>query len=269
MGYALIKMVLTPILRLAYRIRVEGGEHLPPTGPAILAANHVSFLDNLVIPLISRRRVTFLAKAEYFDDRRVAWFFRLGGQIPIKREGGSAADRALASAREVLASGGVLGIYPEGTRSPDGRLYKGRTGVARMALSCGVPVVPIGLHGTAEAQPIGCRIPRPFRTITVTIGAPLRWSAAPGDGADRDTLRRVTNEIVGAIGALTGQEYVADYAKRHHAGDADVPLVRAPAARVLPAEPLGVAVLPAEPLDLSAPPAQPADGCGPVLPRRR
>ncbi|MCU4184096.1 1-acyl-sn-glycerol-3-phosphate acyltransferase [Acidiferrimicrobium sp. IK] len=215
MGYTLIKMVLAPILRLAYRIKVEGREHLPAQGPVILAANHVSFLDNLVIPLISPRRVTFLAKAEYFDDKRVAWFFRLGGQIPIKREGGSAADRALASAREVLQAGGVLGIYPEGTRSPDGRLYKGRTGVARMALSCRAPVVPIGLHGTADAQPIGARFPRPFRTLTVAIGAPLRWDAEPGAEDDRDTLRRVTDEIVEAIAALSGQERVAHYAKRN------------------------------------------------------
>ncbi len=215
MGYTLIKLVLSPILRLFYRIEVVGRDHLPKRGAVILAANHVSFLDNLIIPLIAGRRVTFLAKAEYFEDRRVAWFFRLGGQIPIKREGGSAADRALAAAREVLEAGGALGIYPEGTRSPDGRLYKGRTGAARMALACKVPVVPIGLRGTAEAQPIGARVPRPFGTITVTIAPPLRWDDEADDHVDRDTLRRVTDEIVDAIGAITGQVRVAHYAKRH------------------------------------------------------
>jgi 1-acyl-sn-glycerol-3-phosphate acyltransferase len=239
MGYTLIKMVLSPLLRLAYRIKVEGREHLPKHGPAILVANHVSFLDNLIIPLLNRRPVTFLAKAEYFDDRRVAWFFRLGGQIPIKREGGSAADRALASAREVLEGGGLLGIYPEGTRSPDGRLYKGRTGVARMALSCNVPVIPIGLQGTAEAQPIGSRLPRPFRTITVTIGEPMHWNVDPGAATDRETLRRVTDEIVDAIGALTGQEKVEHYAKRHRPDEVVTSPPVPPPAVLTPTSPSG------------------------------
>lgn len=224
MGYAILKSILLPLLKLCYRVNVRGMEHVPAEGPVIVAANHVSFIDSLFIPMVMGRRVTFLAKAEYFEDRKVAWFFRMAGQIPIKREGGSAADRALASAREVLEAGGMLAIYPEGTRSPDGRLYKGRTGVARMALSCDVPVLPIGLTGTAEVQPVGARVPRPFRTVGVTIGAPLSWPALAGDTTDRAVLRRVTDEIVGAIAALTGQECCAHYAKQQR-HDVDGPVV--------------------------------------------
>src|ERR1700704_5516291 len=134
MAYRLTKFILTPILRFLFKVRVEGLEHIPPGGAAILASNHVSFSDSIFLPMVLRRRVTFVAKAEYFDDPKTAWFFRAVGQIPIRREGGSASAGALLAANEVLQSGGLFGIYPEGTRSPDGRLYKGHTGVARLAL---------------------------------------------------------------------------------------------------------------------------------------
>src|SRR3954470_10377669 len=139
MTYWALKVVLTPLLRFFYRIRVEGIEHVPTRGPVILASNHVSFCDSIFLPLVLRRRVTFVAKAEYFEDPKTAWFFRAVGQIPVKRGGGPAGQRALESAREVLESGAVFGIYPEGTRSPDGRLYKGHTGVARLAVETGAP----------------------------------------------------------------------------------------------------------------------------------
>src|SRR5438046_5961850 len=144
MAYWVLKAVLTPLLRFFYRVRVEGAENLPRNGPVILASNHRSFLDSIFLPLVLRRRVTFVAKAEYFDDPKTAWFFRGVGQIPIRREGGSAGERALASATEVLRDGGVFGIYPEGTRTRDGLLHRGHTGVARLSLRTGTPIVPVG-----------------------------------------------------------------------------------------------------------------------------
>src|SRR3954452_17859292 len=145
-----MKAILTPILRFFFKVRVEGIEHVPTDGPAILASNHVSFSDSIFLPMVLKRRITFVAKAEYFEDPKTAWFFRAVGQIPIKREGGSASERALASAREVLQSGGLFGIYPEGTRSPDGKLYKGHTGVARLALQCKTSIIPVAMVGTRE-----------------------------------------------------------------------------------------------------------------------
>ena len=133
MAYWALKAILTPLLWLLYRVRRQGSSQLPRKGPVILAANHRSFIDSIFIPLVVPRRVTFVAKAEYFENKKTAWFFRAVGMIPLKRDGGSASDRALAAARDVLDAGGVLGIYPEGTRSPDGRLYKGHTGVARLS----------------------------------------------------------------------------------------------------------------------------------------
>ena len=141
MAYWIVKVILTPVLRFFYRVRLEGQENVPAQGPVILAGNHISFCDSIFLPLVMRRRVTFVAKAEYFEDRKTAWFFRAVGQIPIKRAGGNAAMRALETAKDVLADGGLFGIYPEGTRSPDGRLYKGHTGVARLAIDSAAPVV--------------------------------------------------------------------------------------------------------------------------------
>ena len=149
----------------------------------ILAPNHVTFLDSMFLPLVLRRRVTFVAKAEYFDSWKTAWFFRAAGQIPMRREGGSASERALAAARDVLKEGKVLGIYPEGTRSPDGRLYRGHTGAARLALGCGATIVPVGLVGTSLVQPPGSNRPRPFKKVTVRFGAPLDLSRFEGEAA--------------------------------------------------------------------------------------
>jgi 1-acyl-sn-glycerol-3-phosphate acyltransferase len=208
------KAVLTPLLLVAYRVHAEGRRHVPRSGGVILASNHQSFIDSLFIPLCVTRRVTYLAKAEYFDDPRTAWFFRAVGQIPIRRDGGSVSDRALVAACDVLDAGGVLGVYPEGTRSPDGRLYRGHTGVARMALTCGVPVVPVACAGTAEVQPIGAMRPRLFRRVGVRFGLPLSWPDLAGAAEDRGVLRQVTDEIMAAIAGLSGQEQVDEYAKR-------------------------------------------------------
>jgi len=247
-AYWVLKIILTPVLHVFYRVRVEGREHIPGEGPVVIACNHVSFCDSVFLPLVLRRRITFVAKAEYFEDRRTAWFFRAVGQIPIVRGGGSDSERALVSARAVLDGGGVFGIYPEGTRSPDGRLYKGHTGVARLALQCHAPVVCAALCGTREAQPIGARLPRPFSAIRVRFGPPLRPDELAAGPDDPLALRRITDEIMWRIGELSGQEYVDTYAKR---GGSEGPgaAVAAPVVRIpltepvpppSPAEPAGV-----------------------------
>ncbi|MHB8440065.1 MAG: lysophospholipid acyltransferase family protein [Acidimicrobiales bacterium] len=216
MAYRVVKMLLTPVFRLLWRVQVEGTEHVPEGGPVILAPNHVTFLDSFFLPLVVKRRVTFVAKAEYFDSWKTAWFFRAVGQIPMRREGGSASERALAAARDVLQDGGVLGIYPEGTRSPDGKLYRGHTGVARLALGCDVPVIPVGLVGTTEVQRPGSNLPRPFKRVTVRFGPPLDAARFGGDqAADPLALRALTDELMFEIRLLTGQEYVDRYAKKH------------------------------------------------------
>jgi 1-acyl-sn-glycerol-3-phosphate acyltransferase len=220
-AYWLVKAVLSPVLRFFFRVRVEGLEHIPADSAAILASNHISFSDSIFLPIVLRRRVTFVAKAEYFDDPKTAWFFRAVGQIPIRREGGSASAGALLAATEVLQSGGIFGIYPEGTRSPDGRLYKGHTGVARLALSCGAPILPVAMIGTREAQPIGQVMPRLFMPITVRIGKPLHFDRHEGRADDPRALRQITDEVMFDLRALSGQDYVDRYAKRKAAEGAE------------------------------------------------
>jgi 1-acyl-sn-glycerol-3-phosphate acyltransferase len=213
MAYWAVKIVVSPILRLLFRVTARGTEHVPRRGPVILASNHQSFIDSIFLPLVVRRRVTFVAKAEYFENRKTAWFFKAVGMIPLKRDGGTASERALLAAQEVLNGGGVLGIYPEGTRSPDGRLYKGHTGVARLAMQSNAPVVPVAQFGTAEVQPIGAKTIRLFKRVEVRMGEPLRFSAPGGAGA-APGLREFTDQVMAAIQALSGQERVDTYAKR-------------------------------------------------------
>jgi 1-acyl-sn-glycerol-3-phosphate acyltransferase len=214
MAYWIVKALLTPVFRFLFRVRVEGLQHIGADGGAILAGNHLAVCDSFFLPLVLRRRVTFVAKAEYFEDPKTAWFFRAVGQIPIKRGGGSASQRALESAKEVLDGGQLFGIYPEGTRSPDGRLYKGHTGVARLALQCKVPVFAVACIGTREAQPIGQVIPRLFMPITVRFSKPLDFSRFYDRADDPLVLRQVTDEIMFELRELSGQEYVNAYAKR-------------------------------------------------------
>jgi 1-acyl-sn-glycerol-3-phosphate acyltransferase len=188
-------------------IRTRGREHLPAHGPVILASNHLSFIDSVVIRFATPRRVMFLAKAEYFAGRGlrgrlVRWFFRVAGSVPVARGQHRAALAALDTAIEVLDGGNVFGIYPEGTRSLDGRLYRGRTGVAWLALTAGAPVVPVALHGTERLQPVGKRLPRPHR-VTVRFGPPLRFT---GDADSARARRAVTDEVMNAIAELSGQE---------------------------------------------------------------
>jgi 1-acyl-sn-glycerol-3-phosphate acyltransferase len=218
MGYWLVKAILTPILRVFFRPWVEGVDNVPKHGPAIIASNHVSFSDSFFMPMMVPRRVTFLAKSDYFTGRGVkGWFkkqfFSGVGQVPIDRSGGRASEGAIKTAMRVLGEGKLLGIYPEGTRSPDGRLYRGKTGVARMALEAGVPVIPVAMIGTYEIQPPGKVIPR-LKRAGVRFGKPLDFSRYAGMSTDRFVLRSVTDEIVYALMELSGQEYVDTYATK-------------------------------------------------------
>jgi 1-acyl-sn-glycerol-3-phosphate acyltransferase len=196
------------------RVKVEGRHHLPKRGPVILACNHRSFLDSIFIPLVVRRRVTFVAKAEYFDDPKTAWFFRGVGQIPIRREGGSASERALGSATEVLRTGKVFGIYPEGTRTRDGKLHRGHTGIARLAMRCNTPILPIGMIGSDEVMPVNSKLPKLFRHVTVRFGQPIDPGRYAGMENDRLALRELTDEVMYEINELSGYEYVDTYATK-------------------------------------------------------
>jgi 1-acyl-sn-glycerol-3-phosphate acyltransferase len=217
-GYWLIKAILAPILRVVFRPWVEGVENVPKTGAAILASNHVSFSDSFFLPLVVTRKITFLAKSDYFTGRGIkGWlmrqFFSGAGQVPVDRSGGRASMAAIDTAMRVLGEGKLLGIYPEGTRSPDGRLYRGKTGVARMALESGVPVIPVAMIGTYEIQPPGKLIPKILKP-GVRFGKPLDFSRYAGMESDRFVLRSVTDEIVYELMLLSGQEYVDTYATK-------------------------------------------------------
>ncbi|MFB7506095.1 lysophospholipid acyltransferase family protein [Streptomyces broussonetiae] len=217
MFYYLLKYVfLGPLLRLVFRPRIEGLENVPASGPAIVAGNHLSFSDHFLMPAMLGRRITFLAKAEYFTGpglkgRLTAFFFRSAGQIPVDRSGKDAGQAAIREGLGVLGRGELLGIYPEGTRSHDGRLYKGKVGVAVMALQAGVPVVPCAMIGTFEAQPPGKVIPN-IHPVTIRFGKPLDFSRYAGMEQERAILRAVTDEIMYAILTLSEQEYVDEYA---------------------------------------------------------
>ncbi|MDT0214840.1 lysophospholipid acyltransferase family protein [Rothia sp. ARF10] len=217
MFYWVLKTVfLGPILRILFRPWVEGEENIPETGGAIFASNHLSFSDSIFLPLVVPRRMTFLAKADYFTGvgikgRLTAAFFKGVGQVPVDRSGGKASEAALSSGLRILRRGELLGLYPEGTRSPDGRLYKGKTGVARMALEAGVPVIPVAMIDTDKAQPTGKVIPKVMR-VGVRIGKPLDFSRYKGMEDDRFVLRSITDEVMYALMELSGQEYVDMYA---------------------------------------------------------
>ncbi|MFJ3672645.1 lysophospholipid acyltransferase family protein [Streptomyces sp. NPDC090106] len=226
MFYYLLKYVLLgPLLRLVFRPRIEGLEHIPETGAAIVAGNHLSFSDHFLMPAVLKRRITFLAKAEYFTGpgikgRLTAAFFRSAGQIPVDRSGKEAGQAAIREGLGVLGKGELLGIYPEGTRSHDGRLYKGKVGVAVMALKAGVPVIPCAMIGTFEAQPPGTVIPRPH-PVTIRFGEPLDFSRYAGMENEKAILRAITDELIYAILSLSGQEYVDEYAAVVKAAEAE------------------------------------------------
>jgi len=213
MYYQLFKHVLIgPGLKAIYRPTVEGLEHVPDKGGAILASNHLAVSDSFFLPLVIKRKVIFLGKSEYFTGKGLKGkatkaFMEGVGTIPVHRGGGRASEAALRTGLQVLAAGDLLGIYPEGTRSPDGRLYRGKTGVARLAIESGVPVLPVAMIGTDVAQPIGQKLPS-LHPISVRIGAPIDLSAFAAKQEDREALREATDIIVQAIQALSGQEFV-------------------------------------------------------------
>ncbi|WP_199443321.1 lysophospholipid acyltransferase family protein [Umezawaea beigongshangensis] len=219
MLYWLMKHVLLgPLLHVFFRPRIEGAEHVPESGGVILASNHLAVSDSFFLPLKLSRRMTFPAKIEYFTGpglkgKLQKWFFSGVGQVPIDRSSASAAQGALDTGVRIVRAGKVLGIYPEGTRSPDGRLYKGKVGVAWIALESGAPVIPVAMIGTDRANPIGSRMWRPY-PIRIKIGKPLDFSRYEGLSGDRFVLRSITDEIMYALMELSGQEYVDVYAAK-------------------------------------------------------
>jgi len=222
-------ILIGPWLRLLFRPQVEGLEHLPVDGAAILASNHLSFSDSVFLPLVCRRRITFLAKSDYFTTPGfkgllTRLFMSAAGQVAVDRSGGRASEAALRTGLRVLGTGELLGIYPEGTRSPDGRLYRGKTGVARMALEAGVPVIPCAMINTHVIQPPGRVRPKIMR-VKIAIGAPLDFSRYQGMSGDRFVLRSMTDEIMYELMQLSGQEYVDMYAQKAKSLTADAALV--------------------------------------------
>ncbi len=219
MIYWLLKyIVLGPLLRLIFRPQIEGLGHVPSDGPAILAGNHLSFSDSIFVPLVVKRRVTFVAKAEYFTGKGIkGWltkqFFLSTGCIPVDRTGGDAAKAALDTLLRVLREGNLAGIYPEGTRSPDGRLYRGKTGVARLALESGAPVIPVAMLNSDVIQPTGKLIPKVMR-VKIRFGRPMDFSRHAGRLGDRLVERAITDEIMYELMELSGREYVDVYAQK-------------------------------------------------------
>ncbi|MET8978461.1 lysophospholipid acyltransferase family protein [Streptomyces sp. NPDC004539] len=216
--FALLKTVLGPVMRLWFRPQVEGIENIPGDGPVILAGNHLTFIDSMILPLVCDRQVFFIGKDEYvtgtsLKGRLMAWFFTGVGMIPVDRDGGRGGVAALMTGRRVLEEGKVFGIYPEGTRSPDGRLYRGRTGIARLTLMTGAPVVPFAMIGTDKLQPGGAGVPRPGK-VTVRFGEAMEFSRYDGMGRDRYVLRAVTDSVMAEVMRLSGQEYVDMYATK-------------------------------------------------------
>ena len=223
--YVLKYVLLGPLLRLFFRPRIEGLDNVPAEGPAIVAGNHLSFSDHFLMPAMLKRRITFLAKKEYFTGpgikgRLTAAFFRSAGQIPVDRTGKEAGQAAIREGLGVLSKGELLGIYPEGTRSHDGRLYKGKVGVAVMALRAQVPVIPCAMIGTFEAQPPGKVIPN-SHPVVIRFGKPLDFSRYAGMENEKAILRAITDEIMYAILSLSEQEYVDRYAADVKAEEAE------------------------------------------------
>ncbi|MFN8037786.1 MAG: lysophospholipid acyltransferase family protein [Acidimicrobiales bacterium] len=236
--YDVARAVLSPIFSFCWNIEVEGLEHVPTTGGAIIAPNHVSVLDSFFVPFSLPRRITYVGKAEYMDSWKTKYVFPAMGMIPIDRSGGSASQGALDAATRVLERGELFGIYPEGTRSRDGRLHKGHTGVARLALRTGCPIVPTGVQGSLEVQPPDAKVPNVFRKVRVRFGRPIDVTRYLDRPDDRLVLRQITDEVMYEIRNLSGQEYVDAYATK--------------TSETMPAETAKPAVGVAEPVDAGA-----------------
>ena len=213
--YGILRAFLTPFLMILFRPKVKGLRHVPASGPLIIASNHLSFSDSIFMPLVVPRKVTFLAKSEYFTSPgpkgllKKLTFIALG-QVPVDRSGGRRSEAALITGLKVLAEGKCLGIYPEGTRSPDGRLYKGRTGIARLAIESGAPIIPVAMFNTEKIQPTGTVLPKVMR-VKMIFGEPMYFD---GDSTDLQYLRVVTDQIMSKIQEMSGQEFVDTYATK-------------------------------------------------------
>ena len=213
--YGILRAFLTPFLMILFRPKVKGLRNVPGTGPVIIASNHLSFSDSIFMPLVVPRKVTFLAKSEYFTSPgpkgllKKLTFIALG-QVPVDRSGGRRSEAALITGLKILGEGKCLGIYPEGTRSPDGRLYKGRTGIARLAIESGAPIIPVAMFNTEKIQPTGTVVPKVMR-VEMIFGEPMYFE---GDSTDLLYLRVVTDKIMATIQALSRQEYVDTYATK-------------------------------------------------------
>ncbi len=211
-AYEVVRLLTAPARRGLVRLRVEGSENLPAEGPAIVAANHLSFFDSVLLMFALPRPVSVLGKAEYTENPLTSWLFCGAGMIPIRRQNPGDLVPAFEQVAEVLAQGEVVGIFPEGTRSPDGLLHRGRSGVAHLALTTGAPLVPVGITGTDELLPTGARIVRPFRRATIRIGEPISVADTAFTRSTNRARREITDLVMREIARLSGQEYVAEYA---------------------------------------------------------
>jgi 1-acyl-sn-glycerol-3-phosphate acyltransferase len=237
--------VLRPMFNLGWRFQVEGLGRVPDEGPAIICPNHTSVLDSFFLPAVLPRRITYVGKAEYMDDWKTKYLFPALGMIPIDRSGGSASERALSAAQRVLERGELFGIYPEGTRSRSGRLYKGRTGAARLALRTGAPIVPVGIIGARDIMPPDAKVPKPFKPCQIRFGRPIEVERYRDRADDRLVLRQITDELMYEIRELSGQEYVNQYSgksdERLPVATAQIPESEPGAERRSSAEVLGAA----------------------------
>ena len=212
--YSLFRSIFGPVARLLWRVHVRGLDNVPTDGPAILAPNHISFLDSPLLMLSLPRRVTFVGKAEYLDDWKTKYLFPAVGMIPIDRSGGDSGERALNAAQRVLERGELFGIFPEGTRSRSGKLYRGHTGPARLALRTGAPIVPVGIRGTDQIQPPDAPMPRMFRACEIRFGRPVETERYRDRADDRLVLRQIIDEVMFEIREMTRQDYVDEYATK-------------------------------------------------------
>lgn len=212
--YPMARRVLVPVFHRAWRLSVEGLDHVPVEGPAIFCPNHVSVLDSFFLPAVLPRRITYVGKAEYLDDWKTKYLFPALGMIPIDRTGGDAAQAALDAAAGVLERGEFFGIYPEGTRSRDGKLRRGHTGPARLALRTGAPIIPVGLRGTREVMPADAKFPKLRLPVTIKFGKPIAVDRYADQAHDRMLLRRLIDEVMYEVRELSGQEYVDEYATK-------------------------------------------------------
>lgn len=226
--YPLARAILSPLFKVLWTTRVQGLDNVPSSGAAIFCPNHTSVIDSFFLPLVLPRRITFVGKAEYMDSWKTRYIFPALGMIPIERTGGSASERALNTAAGVLEQGEFFGIYPEGTRARDGRLYRGHTGPARLALRTNTPIIPVGIVGTRAVQPPESKVPRPFKPVEVRFGRPIDVSRYGARADDRLVLRQIIDEVMYEIRDLTGQEYVDEYATKKADGFPTASATRVP-----------------------------------------